>query len=60
MSDVKDIEASVGENDFLAFQQTCELFKTLQLQEASSMTACLSSLNFTGRVPYFITTIPPA
>src|SRR5262249_25219052 len=59
MSDMEDVEAAIRKNDFLVFQQCRQVFECMQFHVSAS-TAWASSSCVTGRVPYFITTIPPA
>ena len=63
MADVQNIETTVRENNFLSVQKRGQVLEPPELHEPSSSSsamAFMSSSYMTGRVPYFITTIPPA
>ena len=59
MSDVQYVETAVGKNDLLVLQQRRQFFEYDEL--SWTRLNCLHEfLVSTGRVPYFMTTIPPA
>src|SRR5262249_24978058 len=60
MTDMQNIEAAIGQNHFLPGHQRRQILKLPQFHWALSCTAFISSSKVTGRVPYFMTTIPPA
>src|SRR5579862_3670836 len=58
--DMQNIKAAIGEDYFLSFYKRRQIFKPAAFHSPFSSTACISSSKVTGRVPYFMTTIPPA
>jgi len=60
MTNMEYVETTVRQDNLLPSKTVTQIFKPAQLHGLAPLMAFFSSFSSTGRVPYFITTIPPA